>query len=147
MEEIDVSDVFTKASFYEFALPTKTTLSSDAKPFTPTSPTLNASAPVWTPNADAKPFTFSTDAPEWTPSSSLSVEAPEFKPSFSIDAPEFVPSFSSKPVCMPSALGITEGNANDCSHFDYDSFFDDSPGRPVSFSTIVAPPPVEEKPT
>lgn len=146
MEAVDVSEIFTETAFYKHVSEPQSTLSSDAKPW---SPSLNAAAPVWTPNAEAKAFEFSLDAPEWTPSassSSLSIEAPEFKPSFSIGAPEFIPQSSSKPLCMPSALGITESIAND-SHSSYDSFFDDSPGRrAVSFSELVAPPPVEAKP-
>jgi len=146
VEELRV--LFTECSFYKFTLPEKkedSKLNFEAKPFTPTSPTLKAAASSWTPNAEAKPFVFSTDAPEWTPQTSFSVETTEFKPSFSVDAPEFIPSYSSKPACMPSASGITEGTADDFNS-DYDNFFDDSTGCSVSFSTIVAPPPVEEKP-
>ena len=45
---------------------------------------------------------------------------------------------------MPSASGITEGTADDFNS-DYDNFFDDSTGCSMTYSTIVAPPPVTSR--
>lgn len=148
MEAVNLTEVFHATAFYQHVSPVSESncskLRSDAKPWTPVS--LNAEARAWIPNPEAKAFEFSTDAPEWIPSAStsfsLSVEAPEFKPSFSIEAPEFIPESSSKPMCMSSAPGITESMVNGC-HSTYDCFFDDSLGHPMSYSQLVASPPVE----